>query len=59
MKSSERSELGNYILAGSFGSKGCVVKGQRAGLMSGANISYPARFECLGNMSASQMAEHA
>lgn len=43
-----------------FGRKECVVKGQRAAaLMSGVNISYPAGFYCLGNMSASQMAGHA
>ena len=42
-----------------FGRKGWVVKGQRAVLTSGVNISYPAGFERLRNTSASQMAEHA
>lgn len=59
MKSNDESEQGNHVLAGSFWKEGCVVKGQRSVLMSGVNISYPGGFQRLGNVSASQMAEHA
>lgn len=58
MKSDEGLESRDHIWLAPFGRKGCVVRGQGAVLMSGGNISYPAGLECLGNMSASQMAEH-
>lgn len=59
MKSTEESELGNHILADSLWKKGVCCSRSEAVPMSGVNISFPAGFECLGNMSASQMAEHA
>lgn len=59
MKSNDGSVQGNHTLADSFWKEGRVVKGQRAVLMSGVNISYPGGFQRLGNVSASQMAEHA
>lgn len=57
MKSNDRSELRNHMLAGSFWKKACVVQGQRAVPMSGVSSSYPAGFQGRGNVSASQMAK--
>lgn len=59
MTGEEGLELRGHILAGSFWKKGGVVGGHRAVLVSGVNISYPAGLQCLGNVSASQMAERA